>query len=203
MRFYYNFFSILILSTLSTAVVAGNSPWSESLALQAKGEYREAAQLLAIMPDSNNSEFAVLRIAYLNYLNGSYNDSINFYKRALTLNENSITAHLGITLPLMAQQRWRQVKRHANHVLNISPLNYSANIKLMIAEEGLAEWENLLNRATELAHYYPADATVYVYLARANIWLGNNDKAFSAYHEVLKRIPDHIEANLYVQATEK
>ncbi len=176
---------------------AGDSVWKKSQQLEAKSKYQQAASVIESKAASNN-EYAVLRYAYLKYLQGEYNDSIRSYKKAIELNSASIDARLGITLPLMAQQRWRQVKSYMLHVLQLSRWNYTAHVRLMLAEEGMRKWTTLEQHAEQLAKVYPGDATVLVYLARANVWQGDDAAAKAAYAKVLIRLPGHIEANNYI-----
>ncbi|MEJ2108048.1 MAG: tetratricopeptide repeat protein [Acidiferrobacteraceae bacterium] len=46
---------------------------------------------------------------------------------------------------------------------------------------------------------YPSDATVLVYLARAQQRLGNHDAARAAYIKVLQLLPDNFEASEFVK----
>ena len=54
------------------------------------------------MPLINNKEtleLANLRLGWLNYLQGKYNKSIEYYTNALDYNSKSIDANLGLTNP--------------------------------------------------------------------------------------------------------
>ncbi len=198
MRNCKHYLGILLLALLGNSAQADDTVWAQSFALQAEGDFYQAAQVLLQDPANNNDEYAALRIGYLSYLRGNYNDAIRFYEKALTLNPSAIDAQLGITLPLMAQQRWRQVKAHMQQLLKTAPWHYGGHIKLMMAEEALADWSALSRHASQLTIAYPAEATAWVYLARAASWQGDTDKAKQAYREVLKRIPNHIEASAFI-----
>lgn len=177
----------------------GESFWSKSYALEANGEYEKAAALLVpYMDNGGESEFALMRYGWLNYLQGNFNDSIKVYKQALERNQRSFDARLGITLPLMAQQRWNEARRFLKQVLAQSPYNYVAHIRLMACEEGLRKWEVLEEHARGLSAHYPADASVLVYMARAYAWQGKNQLAKQMYKRVLTRIPAHVEALRYL-----
>ncbi len=192
------YIALIIFTLLGSSAHAGPSVWADSHALQQKGEFGRAAEVLQQDPATRRDEYAQLRIAYLNYLGGHHNEAIHFYEQALKRNPDSIDARLGITLPLMVQQRWRQVKAQMKQLLRFAPWHYSAHIKLMIAEEALADWPALARHARSLTKAYPSDASSWVYLARANLWLGKKEQAKKAYREVLKRIPGHVEAAGYL-----
>lgn len=185
---------------LNNDCFAATDVWAESHRLESLTRYGEAAQ--ALTPELEkypNNEFILLRLGWLNYLRGNHNDSIANYKKALSVNKKSLDARLGMILPLLAQQRWKEASKYAKETLSVAPWNYYAHVRLMIAEEGLRQWETLAKHATEVYLRYPSDATVIVYLARANRWLGNNKEAKKAYQKVLERIPGHIESLQFIE----
>jgi len=191
-----SFFLILLLA--SSGSYAGGSVWEKSYQLAAAGKYEQAAEVIEPVADAGN-EYAVLRYAYLMYMQGENADAISYYKKAIDLNPDSIDARLGITLPLIAQKRWRQVKSYSLQVLRMSRWNYTAHLRLMVAEEGMRKWDALAEHAVKLAKVYPSDASALVYLARARAWQGDIAAAKAAYREVLIRLPAHIEANNYLK----
>jgi len=173
--------------------------WATSYALEANGQYEQAAALMVSEMDHGNaSEFALLRYGWLNYLQGNYNDAIRTYTRAMERNHASIDAKLGIALPLMAQKRWREASRYLNQVLGQSPYDYTAHVRLLICKEGLRQWEALQHHADILTAYYPTDATVLIYLARAYAWQGDKAKAKAAYQQVLIRNTLNVEASRFI-----
>ncbi|HHO58917.1 MAG TPA: tetratricopeptide repeat protein [Thiotrichales bacterium] len=192
-----NYLTATLFFLLSFSAQADESVWQKSYALQAKGDYAGAANVLKAASTAGD-EFSVLRLAYLSYLQGNYGDAIDRYQQAIDMNPESIDARLGITLPLMAQKRWKQVKHYCMQVLRQSHWHYTAHVRLMIAEEGLRNWADLASHASQLARVYPSDATALVYLARAHAWQGDTAAALTAYKQVLKRIPAHIEAGRYI-----
>lgn len=184
----------LLLLSIATAALADDE-WSLSYTYEAQGNYSRAIQALnPIVRQEPEHEFARLRIAWLNYLNRDYNASIRDYERALAFNEKSLDARLGVTLPLLAQGRWREAEKAAQSVLAIAPWNYYAHLRLLVATEGEARWDALAERARALSARYPSDATALVYVARAEARRGNIDAAREAYRLVLDRVPGHVEA---------
>lgn len=180
---------------------SGGSAWQESYTLEHAGKYPQAAAVLeTLLRDSPNHEFAMMRRGWLNYLQGKYNDALRDYNQVLALNPRSLEARLGLTLPLLAQQRWKEAATEARKVIAVSPWDYTAHVRLMVCEEGEKDWAGLSRHAAELAQRYPSDATGLVYHARAEASLGNKAKARAAYVQVLERYPSHVEANTYLKA---
>lgn len=177
---------------------ADDSVWKRSHDMEAKGDYEGAAAIIKPWAASND-EYATLRYAYLKYMQGEYNESIEYYEKAIKLNPKSLSAKLGITLPQIAQGRWRQVKIYTRQVLVRSDWDYTAHLRLMMAEEATKKWHTLDRHAGGLIEIYPGDTASQVYLARANAWQGDVPVAKAAYKEVLHRSPDHIEAETYLK----
>ncbi len=195
-------FMAALMVLLAYQASSANEPevWEESYALEASGHYKAAAALIEplIQGDGDVTEYALLRYGWLNYLLRNYNDAVRSYEKALNQNPKSIDAHLGISLPLLAQQRWDESARHAKLVLRQSPWQFIAHQQLLVSEEGTRNWQLMRKHAQELAARYPAPATAWIYLARAEASLGNDAAAKSAYVRVLRRQPANIEARTYL-----
>ena len=192
--------ALVVFMFMPMTVLSEVNPWAESFRLEALTQYESAAKSLEkIIKDNPNNEFAILRHGWLNYLRGAHNESIRDYQKALDINPESLDARLGLMLPLIAQQRWREVASHANKALQVAPWNYYAHVRLMISEEGEKKWDTLAKHATRVNQRYPSDPTVLVYLARANVWMKNDSAARRAYEQVLERVPGHIEAMQYLE----
>lgn len=180
---------------LLASAASAQSAWSESYRLEAAGDYAAAIVALEPVLEADPShELAVLRTAWLEYLLGDYNASLRDYERALELNGESIEARLGPALPLLAQRRWREAATVARSVIAVAPWNYYAHLRLLVAEEGQRQWETLGQHARELSVRYPSDATILVYLARAQARQGDVQAAIETYGRVLELFPAHEEA---------
>jgi len=181
------------------AAEVNQSVWSQSYSLEGQGQYEKAAAVLQPMIDSQDEgEFALMRYGWLNYLQGNFNDAIRAYKTGLERNPRSFDARLGMALPLMAQRRWHEAVRYLTQVIDQSPAHRLANLRLMMCEEGLRQWETLAKHAQTVAMRYPSDVSAQVYLARAYAWQGKKILAMQAYRQVLIRMPNHVEALKYV-----
>lgn len=193
--------TIFILSLLlcSSNVVSADDAWIRSYTLEAAGHYVAAAESIeSFLKEIPSNEFAELRSGWLYYLAGNHSRSIKHYQTALKLNKKSMDAMLGLSLPLMAQARWREAALQTKAAIKVSKLHYIAHTRLMACEENLKEWGALKNHADELRLYYPADATILVYLARAYSHTDDNAKAKVIYQEVLQRYPGHLEASKFL-----
>jgi tetratricopeptide (TPR) repeat protein len=192
---------VLYCLVLTDTCVGAADPWSESYRLEFLGQYGAAAQVLEpFLKQTPVNEFAVLRHGWLKYLEGNYNAAIRDYQTAININAESLDALLGMTLPLLAQQRWREAASFTGKALKIAPWNYYAHVRLMVAEEGQKQWKTLAKHAQQAVAHYPSDATFFVYLARAQAQLGKKQEARAAYRQVLERVPEHLEAMKFLLA---
>ncbi len=189
----------LLFVLLSQSVLAEESLWSKSYLLESEGKYQQAAAVLEpVLSESGIGEYGWLRTGWLHYLQANYNDSRKAYLKALDLNNQSIDARLGIILPLLAKQRYREVEYYANQIISIDPWNLKANVYLMLVEEVNKEWSTLAQHAQRVSQRYPTDADSLVYLARAYAWLGESDLAKRVYQRVQMIYPTNIEASYYI-----
>lgn len=192
-------FVCIAISTLLASTAVNADVWRESLGLEKGRQFIQAAAVIEpLLTQGDDKEFANLRYAWLNYLQGNYNDAVRAYQGAMELNPTSIDARLGVSLPLMAQLRWREAAKYLSEVLAQSPWDYTAHVRLMDCESNLMQWDQLSRHAGDLVRRYPSDATTLVYLARAEAWKGDKEKAAAAYKKVLVRVPGHIEALQYL-----
>lgn len=195
--------SALALAVLLAAPMAGaqQDPWAESYRLEYLGKHAEALAL--IEPFANRqpvNEFAIMRSAWLMYLQGKYAEAEKRYLRAAEVNPRSIEAKLGVMLPQMALYRWNDAIQSGRKVLAESQWNYTAHVRIMISEEALSRWEDLSKHAAEVSARFPTDATLLVYWARAEAALKHTRKARELYGQVLERVPGHIEAGNYLRS---
>lgn len=195
----------LLFSFLLTPVAyAQDATLQNSYTLEAQGKYQEAMNALLAAENKSpeaNASFIISRRGWLAYLLGSYGESAKYYKAALERNPKSIEARLGATLPLLAQQRWKEAALYAKQVIGESAWDVSAHLRLMQAEEGLREWRTLEEHARSFTDRYPADVNAWVYLARAQAWQGDNQAAQNTYQRVLDRIPGNLEALQFLGLT--
>lgn len=192
--------TLLVLMPLATPLLAQESVWQNSYQLEAAGRYIEAITALdPVRVNDPDDEFKILRRGWLYYQSGNFNESIREYRFAIEHNSRSIDALLGVTLPLLAQKRWREAEQNARAALALSPNNYTALMRLLIALEARSDWQTMEKTAAAMTLSYPSDASAHLYLARASVQLGKRDKAVAAYTAVLSRAPGHVEAKTYLE----
>lgn len=208
-RKWHNFYLLFILAITSllycgsifAAATAQKSVWSKSYAYEVSKKYAEAANILVpVLKSEPDNQFLLIRLGWLYYLQTKYNESFSYYKKALELNSDSIDARLGLTLPLMAQQRWKETSIYAKEVIAMSAWDFTANTRLMTCESALQQWATLEHHALEMAKRYPADPSVIIFLARAQAMQAKKQQAIANYTLALERSPDNQEAINYLKS---
>lgn len=188
-----------VFALAGTPVWAQEAAWQSSYQLEAAGKYSDAVAAIDYVPvNGPDAELRLLRRGWLYYLPGKFDESIREYRLAIERNSRSVDGRLGVTLPLLAAKRWREAEQAARAALDIAPNNYTALVRLAVAQEGSQDWQGMAKTAAVLVSAYTTDATAYVYLARANAWLGKRTEALAAYNAVLARYPGHLEAKAYL-----
>ncbi|MBI5331670.1 MAG: tetratricopeptide repeat protein [Betaproteobacteria bacterium] len=189
---------LALLAFPLTSLAAEESAWQKSYRLEYQQKFSEAAIALNPVDNGRDADLALMRKGWLAYQRARYGEAVEMYQKALEKNPASLEARQGVMLPLMAQQRWREVASYARKVIADSAWDYTAHTRLLVAEEAMRDWATLAAHAERLSEHYPGDATALVYLARAHAWMGNGKEAKDAYNRVLARYPGHIEASQYV-----
>ncbi len=192
------FISLLFFNTVNA--MSQHKAMARSYQLEAKQDYVQALSVLESLPlkASQNSEFIILRKAWLNYLQKNYNQAIRLYKQAAQLNRNSLDAPLGEAMALLAQLRWKEAARVSRKVLKQAPTNYTAHLRLMVSEAGQKKWQTLLEHAGQVSQWYPTQVAPLLYMARASHRLGQTESAVKAYQSVLLYLPKNQEALNYI-----
>jgi tetratricopeptide (TPR) repeat protein len=183
---------------LGTALPAAADPqvaeaFASSYKLEARKQYVDAAKPLEALANKGN-EFAQLRLAWLAYLQGKYDDSERIYAAVIERRPSSLEPRLGRMLPLMAAKRWDDAIAEGQAALTQSAWDYTAHVRLLACEEALGRWEVVETHAANLAAAFPSDATALIYLARAKAHKGDKVAARETYDQVLVRAPANAEA---------
>src|SRR5574343_966118 len=105
-------FSLILLTLSITPIFAQEnsvqSALEKSYALEKTANYNEAAQ--SLMQVYNEKSYEInLRLGYLKYMAGAYNDALSFYKKAIQIMPYAIEPRLGFVYPAAALNKWDDV----------------------------------------------------------------------------------------------
>ncbi|OIO59907.1 MAG: hypothetical protein COX57_04455 [Alphaproteobacteria bacterium CG_4_10_14_0_2_um_filter_63_37] len=200
--------ALMLIAGLSLAGVAQAQPsttvedkLATSYQLEVQGKYPEAlAALSDIIPNGTGvAEFLALRSGWLLYLAERYGDALEAYQRAATLNPRSVEAHLGASLPLMAQYRWREAAQECRNALKIAPGNQTAAVRLVVLTTYLADWSQIAETARQVHAMYPTDLDALYWLARGLSESGQLNEARPYWRQLQALVPGHAEAKAWLE----
>lgn len=96
---------------------------------EASGNYTEAVKALKAVYDTKSYEIN-LRIGWLLYNAGRYNESAEYYSKAIELMPYAIEPKMGLAYPLSAMEKWTDLEKQYLKILEICP-NYSVALYKM------------------------------------------------------------------------
>jgi len=174
----------VILVLLGSDVFSQRTPdkarvFQESLKEETGGNYAGAIKpLLAIYGDQKGDYLVNLRLGWLHYHSGSYEESKRYYAEALAISRNkSVEARLGYTLPLSALNEWDAVEETYRAILELDPLQYTANLRLGQIYLNKGEYDLAKARLEKVQTYYPGAYEPNLSLGWTYYYLGNKKKA--------------------------
>lgn len=182
---------LLLLSAGATASADKADEISEyfhkSFTYESRKDYDAALRnVLKILQIDPGDYTAVLRAGWLNYLNGSYQNSLIYYRKALSLAPHAIEPRLGLTLPMMALKRWRDTEVQAWKILKIDPKNYYATSRLAFSLFSQGRYRDAERYYRRLITLYPSDIEMKLGLGWTLLRMGRKKSAEKYFAEVLR-----------------
>ncbi len=184
--------TILLSLSLHIAVAqnaeAIKNAFSKSYTLENSKQYQKAADEITAVYDAKSYEMN-LRLGWLLYEVGRYNDAVDYYQKAIVLHAYSIEAKLGLVYPLSAQNKWDEVLNQYRLILAIDAKNTLVNYRT-----GLIYY-NRKNHASAQKHFdtvlqmYPFDYDCLLMSAWNNYALGDKTEAKSLFERALINTP--------------
>lgn len=144
-----------------------------------KGNYQKAIdELINIYKDNSNDYLVNLRLGYLYYLQKNYDESINYYKKAISLtNQKAIEPLLGLTLPIAAKEKWSELEKIYFEILALDQKNYTANLRLGQICFNRKEYLKAETYFKQVFDLYPSDYEANLYLGWTYFYLNKKSEA--------------------------
>ncbi len=162
------------------------------------GDYDEAIAALDPVYELYSDGYTVnLRLAWLNYLNKSYDESVDYYKAVIKTAPASLEAKIGCMLPLLAQQKYSDVEQLAYQVLSADDNNYLASLRLAYSLRMQGKYETAEKLVKEMLALFPTDVSFLTELALNKEAQEDYEAADSIFWSVLILDPNNTEAAAY------
>jgi tetratricopeptide (TPR) repeat protein len=183
----------------STTIYAQNDftnlqeAFSKSYKLEAQGDFKLAADEIKMFYKEESYEMN-LRLGWLNYMAGNFNESIAFYKKSMELMPYADEPRFGYIFPLSALGRWDEVIEMYNVILENSPHNTKAMYYLGTIYYNRSEFDKALTNFKKIVDLYPFDYDGLLMYAWTNLKLGNKKEAKDLFQKVLLNKPNDASA---------
>lgn len=176
--------------------------YRESYRLEAQRDYRAALdRLREIRGRGDRSYYLTLRLAWISYLLGDFASSETLYREAATDAQKAIEPRLGLTLPLLAEQKWRELERACRDVLALSSVHSIARARLAHALYMEGNYPDAASLYRRLLEEYPAELDYQTGLAWAMLKMARRAEARAMFQAVLAVSPDNVSAKGGLAAT--
>lgn len=165
--------------------------FNKSLTLESNKDYENAIkELLNVYNDNKDNYLINLRLGWLYYNYGLYNEAVIYYENATKISPNSIEAKVGLTLPLSKLEKWEEIKNIYEQILKLDPQNYTANFRLgqyYLLRGNYSE----ANKYLSISHKnYPSDYESNLSYGWTQYYIGNKKKAKELFLNTLMLSPN-------------
>jgi len=173
--------------------------YHRSFELERAERYQDAIRALAPVYEAYPNGYTVnLRMGWLFYLNGNFNNAVAHYEVAGTAAPFALEPKLGRLLPLLAQGRWAEAETAAYQVVSVDHFSYYGNLRLLIALREQKKLESAYQIALKMVGVYPTDMYYLVELALVNDARGDTAEARRLFGEILILYPENETALKYM-----
>lgn len=173
--------------------------YHRSFELERAERYQDAIRALAPVYEAYPNGYTVnLRMGWLFYLNGNFNNAVAHYEVAGTAAPFALEPKLGRLLPLLAQGRWAEAETAAYQVVSVDHFSYYGNLRLVIALREQKKLESAYQIALKMVGVYPTDMYYLVELALVNDARGDTAEARRLFGEILILYPENETALKYM-----
>ena len=167
--------------------------FSKSYVLEAEGNYKMAASQIKAVHQENSYEFN-LRLGWLNYMAGNFDESISFYQKSMALMPYADEPKFGYIFPLSALGNWDKVISVYNEILANSPHNTKGMYYLGIIYYNRGQFDKAIRNFKQIVDLYPFDYDGLLMYAWSNLQLGKKKDAKILFQKVLLNKPKDASA---------
>jgi len=168
--------------------------FARSYELENVKDFSASAEELNKIYDQSSYEIN-LRMGWLCYNAGRFDESVKYYSRAQQLMPYSEEARFGLILPKAAQGRWDEVIELYNKILEIHPNNTIAMFRLGMIYYERKNYDKALPLFKKVVDLYPFDYDGLLMLAWTSYFTGNFNQAKVLFNKVKLNNPGDASAN--------
>lgn len=167
--------------------------FEESYSFEKERSYSDAIKSMKNVYVENSYEINI-RLGWLDYMAGSYTESVTYYNKSLSLMPYSEEARFGLILPKLALGKMTEVISLYKEIIENSPNNTQANYRLGLIYYEQKEFSTAYNHFHKVVQLYPFDYDSLLMLAWTQFKLGRNREAKMIFQKVLMYSPNDASA---------
>lgn len=186
-------FFMFVNASFSQAIEEIQTAFAESYTYENKGEYTKAVNKIKAVYKEDSYEIN-LRLGWLTYMSGLFNESIAYYEKAIKLMPVSIEARFGVVLPASSMGNWDRVIKAYNKILEIDSENSTANYRMGMIYYGREEYNKSIKYFEKNVNSYPFTYDSLIMYAWCHLKLGKLREAKVLFNKVLMLSPDNESA---------
>lgn len=179
--------AILVVAVLSAVAQVNQQAledaFSKSYAHEKAGDLKAAADDLKKVYDASSYEIN-LRLGWINYNAGFFDESIVYYSNAQKLMPYAEEARFGLILPKAALGRWNEVIDLYNKILEVSPQNTIALYRLGMVYYNRKDYSKAYPLFKKVVDLYPFGYDGLLMLGWTSYFLGNYNQAKVLFNKV-------------------
>ena len=160
------------------------SAFSKSYKAEADGDYAKATEVIKRVFNKDSYEIN-LRLGWLNYKAGLFEEAEGYYRRAIQIMPYGIEARFGIVFPLTTMGKTDQVILVYEELLKIDPQNSLANFRLGLVYYGQGNYAQSEKYFTKVVILYPFDYDGLQMLAWTKLKAGKTQDAKAVFNKAL------------------
>lgn len=157
--------------------------FQESYKKESTGDFKAAAKSLEAVYDKTSYEIN-LRLGWLYYNAGLFDQSIQYYTRAGELKSYSEEARFGLILPRAALGQWDQVIPLYEKILEINPGNTTALYRLGLVYYNRKQYDKAHPLFGKVVDLYPFGYDGLLMLGWTSYFMGNYNQAKVLFNKV-------------------
>ncbi|MBI4676503.1 MAG: tetratricopeptide repeat protein [Elusimicrobia bacterium] len=145
--------------------------------------------LKAVEPAERDSYVLNLRLGWLSYLAGLWNESIAYYQRAADLAPEAIEPLQGVILPLAAAGKTTEIAKTHQDIIKLDPNNYRSLSQLAWRSYLSKDYKKAAGHYARLVKLHPTDTEMLLGLGYSQKLGGALDEAKKQFQRVLLLSP--------------
>lgn len=191
--------SAILLGGAALKVFAQEMNAQDAFSISYAAEYKKdipgaIKPLKAIEAAEGGNYLLQLRLGWLLYVSGLYNESAEYYKKAAKLEPNAAEPLVGQANSLVAGGKNEDAILVYKNILTIDPTNYTALSRLAWISYSKKEYSKAAEMYRVLAQRYPSDTEMLLGLGYALKLDGNSGEAARYFNRVLLLSPKNARA---------